>query len=202
MLVAMAIMGLAGSAAAQTNYPLSSVLELRDANGNLINETTPTCPEDGVTVYSTGWLANSAVHATFHSDPVDLGSHSVDSAGVLQFTFRVASVTNGVHTLILDGFGADGAPRTVQASILCQCKQPTTPVAVLGNTVSATGATSGTSAASGQGFFGKTGLDVSSLLAVAVDLILIGLVLRLAHTRQSRRGWLSTSLSERSLGSP
>lgn len=183
MTVALAIVGLAGTAAAQTNYPLSSVLELRDANGNLINETTPTCPEEGVTVYSTGWLANSAVHATFHSDPVDLGSHPVDGAGLLNFTFRVASVSNGVHTLILEGFGADGSPRTVQASILCQCKQPTAPVAVLGNTLNATGATGGTA---GQSFFGKTGLNATSLLAVALDLILIGLVLRLALSRRIR----------------
>ena len=192
------MVGSARAAAAQTNYPVSSVIELRDANGNLINETTPTCPEDGVAVYSTGWLPNSAVHATFHSDPINLGSHSVDGAGVLRFTFRVTAVTNGVHTLILDGFGADGAPRTVQASILCQCNQPTTPVAVLGNTLSATGAPR---AAAGQGFFGKTGLDVRSLLAVAIDLLLIGLVLRLAYTRQSGRGWLSTSSLARSLGS-
>jgi hypothetical protein len=196
--------GATSPAVAQTNYPLSSTIELRDANGNLITSTTPTCPEDGVTVHSTGWLATSAVHATFHSDPVDLGNHPADAAGVVDFTFRVANVEAGMHTLRLEGFGADGQPRVVEASILCQCNpKPVPPVAVLGQTLNNLPATGG------QGFFARTGFDGLKLLAVALDLVLIGLVLRLAQsgalhrgrTRQSAGGWLSTSSSGRSLGS-
>ncbi|HVV37807.1 MAG TPA: hypothetical protein VHC63_14455 [Acidimicrobiales bacterium] len=177
-------------AAAQTNYPLTSSIELRDANGNLVTSTTPTCPRDGITVHSTGWLPLSSVHATFHSDPVDLGSHPVDANGNLDFTFRVPNVENGLHTLILEGVGADGQPRTVQASIVCNCNPTTTPtVAVLGQTLDATGGSSGASSATGSStngsVFATTGADIAGLLAIAVDLILVGVVLRLVKQHRT-----------------
>jgi hypothetical protein len=188
---------------AQTNYPLGSAIELRDANGNLITSTTPTCPEDGINVHSTGWLATSSVHATFHSDPVDLGNHAADANGVVDFFFRVSQVENGMHTLRLEGLGANGQPRVIEAAILCECKpSPSAPSAVLGQTLDNVAGSAGTTTSRGvSGFFAKTGLDVTTLLAVALDLVLIGIVLRLAQTRQSVGGWLSTSSSARSRGS-
>ncbi|HVT77507.1 MAG TPA: hypothetical protein VHD87_10790 [Acidimicrobiales bacterium] len=168
---------------------MASSIELRDANGNLVTSTTPTCPRDGITVHSTGWLPLSSVHATFHSDPVDLGSHPVDANGNLDFTFRVPNAENGLHTLILEGIGADGQPRTVEASVLCNCSSPTTPtVAVLGQTLDATGgssATSATGSSTNGSVFAKTGADIAGALAIAVDLILVGLVLRLVKQHRT-----------------
>ena len=180
-------LGVQSPVLAQTNYPASSSIELRDANGNLITSTTPTCPADGINVHSTGWLANSAVHATFHSDPVDLGSHLVAANGNLDFFFRVENVEAGMHTLRLEGFGADGHTRVVEASILCQCNpNPAAPSAVLGQTLdNVAGSARGlTTARAPSGFFAKTGLDATTLLAVALDLILIGVVLELAKSRR------------------
>jgi hypothetical protein len=178
-----AIVAATGPAAAQTNYPAASAIELRDANGNLIDSTTPTCPEDGINVHSTGWLANSSVHATFHSDPVDLGVHPANASGVVDFFFRVSNVDPGMHTLRLEGLGADGQPRVVEASILCQCNpKPAQPVAVLGQTQTNVAGSAGTPTGASSGFFAKTGLDVTTLLAVGIDLLLIGVVLHLART--------------------
>jgi hypothetical protein len=176
------VIGAAGPAMAQTTYPVASAIELRDANGNLINSTTPTCPKDGISVHATGWLANSVVHATFHSDPVDLGPHAVDAAGALDFMFRVENVDPGMHTLHLEGTGADGQPRVIEASILCQCTAPPAqPSAVLGETLASR--SGDTAARSGNGIFAKTGLDVNTILAIAVDLVLVGVVLQLARPR-------------------
>lgn len=177
------IVAATGPAAAQTNYPAASTIELRDANGNLIDSTTPTCPEDGINVHATGWLANSSVHATFHSDPVDLGAHPANASGAVDFFFRVSNVVPGMHTLRLEGLGADNQPRVVEASILCQCNpKPAQPVAVLGQSQNNVAGSAGTARGAPSGFFATTGLDVTTLLAVGIDLLLIGAVLHLART--------------------
>ena len=174
---------------AQT-YPAQATFEIRDANGNLITSTTGVCPGDGLFVHSTGWLGNSDAQVTFHSDPVNIGTFRANSSGVLDFSFRVPNVENGMHTLKVSGTGADGKPRVVEASILCNCTQPANgqPTAVLGSTLDAFGKTGGSSSTGGGGAFAKTGADALKILFVAVDLVLVGFVLRMAvaRSRQSR----------------
>jgi hypothetical protein len=175
------------TAYAQQNYPLEGTLELRDKNGVLIDEFHSVCPAEGVTVHATGWRGNSSVHASFHSDPVDLGDYVADAAGVLDFTFRVADVEAGIHTLKLAGTGANGQARNVEASMLCECPTPASgsaPLAVAGSALDAPSAFGKVDG--GSGAFGKTGNDALTLAVIALDLVVVGWVLRLAAQRRRR----------------
>jgi hypothetical protein len=191
------LLGGAGSASAQTNYPLEASIELRDANGRLLDANTQTCPADGISVRSTGWAGNAAIHATFHSDPVDLGQYGTDAQGVSTFTFRVANVVNGVHTLQLDGTGANGQPRHVEAAILCNCDQVGNGggngAAVLGKTLDAP--------AGGGSVYALTGTNAGTLAMIAFTLLAIGAALRLSTSRSRVRpsGLGSTALFRRGL---
>ncbi len=195
------MVGTSAAAHAQTNYPMTTTLELRDSNGRLITAGESICPEDGVSVYSNGWAGSGDVSATFHSDPVDLGRHPTDGQGVLEFTFRVAEVTAGMHTLRLEGTGGDGRPRVVEAGILCECKR--SPVsggsttgggngggngaaAVLGQTVNRSGGVGGTGGALA---YAVTGFNPRLLLSVGFDLLVVGYALRRSTSlSRARRG--------------
>lgn len=195
------MVGTSAAAHAQTNYPMTTTLELRDSNGRLITAGDSICPEDGVSVYSNGWAGNADVSATFHSDPVDLGRHPTDAGGVLQFSFRVADVATGMHTLRLEGTGADGQPRVVEAGILCECKRSPVPgdgttgagngggngaAAVLGQTVERSG---GVGSTGGALAYAKTGSNPRLLLSVGFDLLVVGYALRRSTClSRARRG--------------
>jgi hypothetical protein len=171
----------AGPALAQTNYPAEITIELRDSQGRLLSASTPACPAEGIDVHSTGWLGDSDNHGTFHSDPVDLGTHKVNSAGVLDFRFHVNNVVNGIHTVELKGTGANGQPRTVEASILCECKPAATPpLAVAGSSLSFGKTDDGSTVVAGKTAFGKTGSDAMKLVVIALDLLAVGLALTIA----------------------
>jgi hypothetical protein len=168
--------GVAAPAGAQ-NYPVEVNIEIRDASGNLVTATTPTCPEDALGVRSNGWLPTSDVVAKFFSTVHELGTFRSNGTGLVDFVFRVPQVENGLHTLQLTGTGQNGQPRTVEATILCECRRATdgTPSAVLGRAEDLGVARGGT--------FARTGVDTVTLLVIAFDLLAIGLTLRLAQRR-------------------
>lgn len=181
-----------GSASAQTNYPVEATIELRDSNGQLLDAFTSVCPADGVSVMATGWSANSNVHGTFHSDPVDVGFHPTDAQGVVRFTFRVADVQSGLHTLRLEGTGANGQPRAVEASMVCKCPQPpiSGPVVTSGGGsgagTSVLGRTTDRGAVNsnnGNLAFATTGANLRTLLWIGVDLLIVGYVIRVAQRK-------------------
>lgn len=107
-----------GVARAQTNYPAGATLEIRDENGQLLTSGGVKV-DDPLNVFASGWAANVDIQATWFSDPIDLGKHKSDSKGELRFTFDTpdAPPVPGVHTLRLEGTGANGEFRRVDAAI-------------------------------------------------------------------------------------
>jgi hypothetical protein len=138
-------LGTGRSAVAQTNYPLQPVIEVRDHQGNLVTAAHSACPRDGITVFSNGWKNLTDVDVTFHSDPVHIGTYKADDAGAVQFMFHLDDVENGLHTVRLEGTGANGAPRTVEAVVNCNC----TPTASTTTTTLPPGSTTTTTAVGG-----------------------------------------------------
>jgi hypothetical protein len=118
LLVVGALLMLGGVARAQTNYPTNATIEIRDENGRLVGEAGVQTG-DPLSVYSTGWAPLIDVQATWFSDPIDLGKHKTDKDGVLRFTFEVpdAPPIPGIHTLRLEGLGANGQFRRVDSAI-------------------------------------------------------------------------------------
>ncbi len=168
-------------AAVAQNYPVRANIELRDSQGNLVDSTHPVCPADGISLVSTGWLSGSNVKGTFYSDPVDIGTHAADSSGLVSFTFRVFNVVTGLHTVRLEGAGANGNPRVAEAQVLCDCADPNNVQhAVAGKTIDNV---PGIAAA---GTFARTGIDTMAWIAIAFDLMLVGIVLLMASKRRTR----------------
>ena len=208
------VLGGVTAATAQVNYPLSPTIELFDSNGNAVNAIRGVCPADGIAVASSGWKPDSNIDATFRSDPVSIGTHRTDAGGVVRFLFRLAEVPNGIHTVQLDGTGTDGQPRMVQAAVLCDCEKPpvtTTTTAVPGSatTTSAPGSATTTTLAPGgggsnnnsssssnsgalgtvvnRGLFARTGLNIGTLIGIALTLVAAGLALFVAAKRNRWR---------------
>jgi hypothetical protein len=118
LLMIAATLAFGGVARAQTNYPTEATIEVRDENGNLVGEAG-VFVGDPLTVFSTGWAINVQIQATWFSDPVDLGKHPTNDKGELRFTFTVPDVPPipGIHTLRLEGTGANGQFRRVDVAI-------------------------------------------------------------------------------------
>ncbi len=65
-----------------------------------------------------GFAPGSTGTAVLYSDPVVLGRATADGAGRITLTVTVPSSTPaGVHTLQLQGVGADGRPRVLSSSL-------------------------------------------------------------------------------------
>lgn len=176
LLFAASLVLTANVAQAQTNYPATIVLEVRDENGNII--TAGVFVGDPMNIFSTGWQAGATITFTFFSDPIHLGTRVANASGEVRATFPVPDVEPGMHTLRLTGIGANGFDRTVDY-----------PIRVLARGTQVGGVTQDRpAAASGGGAFGRTGLDnVADIVGVGFALFAVGAVLVLA-VRRSRDG--------------
>ena len=118
LVVVGALLLLSGVAHAQTNYPTNATIEVRDENGNLVGNAGVQVG-DPLSVFSDGWAALVDVQATWFSDPIDLGKHKTNTKGELRFTFDVpdAPPVPGIHTLRLEGIGANGEFRRLDVAI-------------------------------------------------------------------------------------
>lgn len=71
-----------------------------------------------ITLSGNGWKAGSTVTLTLHSDPVSLGTATVDASGAFTKTVTIpADTTAGTHTISISGTDPAGAPRTVSLTI-------------------------------------------------------------------------------------
>ncbi|MDP1794132.1 MAG: hypothetical protein Q8K63_08340 [Acidimicrobiales bacterium] len=184
VLVAMgALLMLGGVARAQSNYPVEATIEVRDENGQLVGEAGVRVG-DPLSVFSEGWAILVEIQATWFSDPVDLGKHKTDSGGDLRFTFEVpdAPPVPGIHTLRLEGTGADGQFRRVDVAIKVTERAgaggvTTTTLAggagsnVLGSSLNNSNGASGGSA------FAKTGAFLARSAYVGFALLMMGAAL-------------------------
>ncbi len=127
LILGAALLTLSGVARAQSNYPTTTTIEIRDENGNLLTAKGSTVG-DPLSVFSDGWAVEVDVQATWFSDPIDLGKHKTDKKGELRFTFDTpdAPPVPGVHTLRLEGTGANGEFRRVDAAVRVEPKGGTT----------------------------------------------------------------------------
>lgn len=134
LILGAALLTLSGVARAQSNYPTTTTIEIRDENGNLLTAKGSTVG-DPLSVFSDGWAVEVDVQATWFSDPIDLGKHKTDKKGELRFTFDTpdAPPVPGVHTLRLEGTGANGEFRRVDAAVRVEPKGGTTTTTTPGN---------------------------------------------------------------------
>jgi LPXTG-motif cell wall-anchored protein len=78
----------------------------------------PSKSEAGGTIHvvADGFMADSEVTITLHSDPVELGTATADADGVVDTTVTLPdNVEAGAHTIEVAGIDADGNPRVVTA---------------------------------------------------------------------------------------
>ncbi len=176
IVVAALVMGATGIAHAQTNYPATATLELRDEQGGTIEDGV--CVNAIVRVRANGWASSTDVKAEYFSEAVQLGTYKSDATGEVNFQFRVpnAPPVPGTHTFRLSGTGANGQPRTVEAAIRCLgfCDQPNGGVGG-----------SGAGRTNSGSVFGKTGSELLPFLQVGLALFAVGAVLAMA-TRKRR----------------
>lgn len=118
-----------------------------------VTTTAPTAPEPVVTVTSgevtaggtlsfeaEGFAPGSEVVVELHSDPIRLGIVQADQAGRIAGDVTVpATVAPGVHTLVLIGQDATGAPLELRAAVTIAAVLNTTPAAPVGAQPSYTG---------------------------------------------------------------
>lgn len=185
LLIVAASLALGGVAHAQTNYPTEATVEIRDGNGNLIGEAGVTVG-DPLTVFSTGWAVQVEIQATWFSDPVDLGRHRSNDKGEVRFTFNVPDVPPipGIHTLRLEGTGANGQPRRVDIAIKVNARpgNTTTPrPTVLGSSLDNNTTTGGSSTSA----FAKTGAFLARSAYVGFALLAIGAALYVAVRKRN-----------------
>lgn len=194
LVVVGALMLSASVATAQTNYPPTATIEVRDENGQLVTEAG-VFVDDPLNVFSTGWAVQVEIQATWFSDPIDLGKHKTDNKGELRFTFPVpdAPPVPGMHTLRLEGTGANGQFRRVDVAIKVNPRSGSTTTTtlaggsgsnnngsnVLGKTVTNTGGSTGGSA------FAKTGAFLARTAYVGFALLAIGAALFLAVRKRN-----------------
>jgi hypothetical protein len=126
------------------------------------------------------WAPDSSVAATFNSDPVDLGTLTADAEGVVEGTFQVPSVEAGVHTVVLEGTGADQEPRTLEVAFTITAASSTTTVPL---TPPATPGGAATGGAGGPLAF--TGTGARDLASIAVLVLAVGLHLLALQRRRA-----------------
>lgn len=197
-------LGLSANVAhAQTNYPVDARLEIRDENGNILDLSAGVFVGDDVVVFSSGWFpipqtpppppnVLTVVAYTFFSDPIDLGTSPVNDKGETTFRFKIPDVEPGMHTLRLDGTGANGQPRRLEVPVKVLQRgtplTPTIPGSGGGSTNTGNNSTQVLGKTSDSGLaFAKTGLDhLLQIVQIGLALFAAGAVIVLA-VRRSRR---------------
>ncbi len=107
--MALAVVGMAGPAAAQ-QYPPA-------VNSLTISDSTPT-PGETVTLIGRTFAGGSTVTVTLFSEPVVLGSATADAAGVMALQATIPQNTPlGSHTITADGTAPDGSPLSLSVSL-------------------------------------------------------------------------------------
>lgn len=181
-----------GVARAQTNYPVQATIEVRDQNGNLVGEAG-VFAGDPLTVFSTGWFALVFIQATWFSDPVDLGKHQTNDKGELRFTFIVPDVPPipGIHTLRLEGTGANGQFRRVDVAIKVNQRpgsgSTTTSTTLVGGSGGGSNVLGKTqeNGSTGSSAFAKTGAFLARSAYVGFALLAMGAALFLAVRKRN-----------------
>jgi len=203
-----------GAARAQTNYPATATLVIRDSNGLTIEGGV--FVDDPLTVRSTGWGNLVNVQAEYLSEVVQLGTFKSDANGVLTFVFKVpnAEPVPGTHTLRLIGNGANGQLRSQEGAIPVKKRPAGTGTDGAGTGGSGTGGSgtggtgtggSGTGGAgtgsgtgggsnvlgsaidnntSNSGAFGKTGANVATMVQIGFALLAIGATVAMAARKR------------------
>jgi hypothetical protein len=123
-------------------------------------DTNPT-PGSTIAVTGSGFDANESVDGTLHSAPIDLGTETADSTGVVHFEVAIPSTFTGTHTITLAGLTSGF-------------------VATLSIVVSAT-----PTATSGGGGLASTGAAVIGMVVLAAVLLVGGGILLTAGRRRT-----------------
>lgn len=156
------LLGVVGPAAAQ--YPPVS------DDGVVISDTT-VFPGQVVTVSGSGWLPGSTVTLTLYSDPVELGTATVEDDGTFTIDVVIPEVSPGTHTLEIRGTDDSGEPRVEELTI----------------EVLAPGAGLDDAAATADMGLAFTGAHTAVGVALAAALLLTGGVTLLVARRRRRR---------------
>jgi len=85
-----------------------------------ISNTAPT-PGGSFVVSGTGFMPDTSLTITLHSDPIVLGTVVTDDAGAYSTIVTIpAGVAPGFHELVVSGLGPDGQPReaSIQITVL------------------------------------------------------------------------------------
>lgn len=185
-----ALLVLGGVAQAQSNYPTQATIEVRDENGQLVGEAG-VFVGDPLTVFSTGWAVEVFIQATWFSDPVDLGKHKTNAAGELRFTFSVPNTppVPGIHTLRLEGTGANGEFRRVDVAIKVNQRPgsgTTTSTTLAGGGGSnVLGKTTENGSTGGGSAFAKTGAFLARSAYIGFALLAVGAALFVAVRKRN-----------------
>jgi hypothetical protein len=124
--------------------------------GITVSNPTPSAGGE-ITIDSTGWMHDTDVTITLHSDPVVLGTVTADANGDVHAVETIpAGTAAGAHTIELSGTDSDGAPRTVETAI---------------------------TVASGGGSLPRTGAAIAAMVGVAAVLFAAGTALSRARKR-------------------
>ena len=96
----------------------SSMLFLTTMDGVTVGrQPLSALPGEIVTVSAGGFASFSSVSITFHSIPIDLGSFTTDSDGVVTEALILPPAEPGVHTLSIDGIGPSGVSRAERVRV-------------------------------------------------------------------------------------
>lgn len=120
---------------------------------------TPSTPSAGgsVTIDSSGWMHDTDVTITLHSNPVVLGTVTADANGDVHAVETIpAGTAAGAHTIELTGTDSTGAPRDVSTAI---------------------------TVGSGGGSLPRTGAAIAAMVGVAAVLFAAGTALSRARKR-------------------
>lgn len=121
---------------------------------------------ESVTATATGLKPGSSATFTFESTPVNLGTVTVDGAGVATITFNTPNVTLGGHLVRVVGTSPQDQAVNLTANIT---------VVGAGGTGSGVGGTGTGTGTAGGGTLPRTGSDATStILPIALGLITLG----------------------------
>ncbi|MCA2218535.1 fibronectin type III domain-containing protein [Jidongwangia harbinensis] len=142
------VMSEPGRAAAKLTIPLPS--SIPDGAPPMRSDLDGADPAagDSITISGTGYQPYSTVLLAIYSEPVTLGSATVEDDGTFSATVKLPDGYVGEHSLLASGTGLDGKPRYMQLAL--------------------------TIAAGGGGGLPVTGTPVALLLALGAGLVLGG----------------------------